>query len=102
MKPEEPSVREQPRGFILSVESAVTLAGKPFVIVRCGDATGQLSPEECRYQAQVFLEAAEAAEQDAFLVSWVRETGGDDPESIAALIKNFRAFREERRDCKRP
>ena len=87
---------------ILEVESSVTREGKPFLIVSWGEQRGQVSPEEARHQAQVFLEAAEAAEQDAFLVSFMRETLGMTDIQIANLLRTFREFREERQDAKRP
>lgn len=86
----------------LDVESSVTLEGKPFVLVAWGEQRGEMSPEEARYQAGCFLEVAEAAEQDAFFVCFCREKLGMDTGQILPLLLAFRAFREERRDGKRP
>lgn len=87
---------------ILEVESSVTREGKPFLIVSWGEQRGQFSPEEGRHQAQIFLEASEAAEQDAFLVTLMREKLELNDLQIAQMLREFRKFREERLDAKRP
>jgi hypothetical protein len=89
-------------GKRIEVESSVTLVGKPFLVLSWGSERGQLSPEEARHHAAVVIEAAEAAEQDAFLVMVMREKlAMTDPE-IATMLREFRAFREARLDLKRP
>lgn len=86
---------------ILEASAAVTAAGKPFVRLIWGPMRGQFSPEEARRQAVVFLEVAEAAEQDAFLVTLLREKLQMEDRKISQCLKEFRIFREERAAGKR-
>jgi hypothetical protein len=57
-----------------------------------------ITPSEARIYALSILEAAEAAEQDAFLMRWLRaEIGLSDDEAAVNLL---RRFREMRIDCR--
>ena len=69
---------------------------KPFVDLQIGDRKPiQLDPSEARTVAARLLEAAEAAEQDAFLFEWAATALGDD-RTAAALLAEFRKWREGR------
>ncbi|HEY8597358.1 MAG TPA: hypothetical protein VIL85_02940 [Thermomicrobiales bacterium] len=69
---------------------------RPFVNLLIGDRKPiQLSPDEARSVALQLIEAAETAEQDAFLVEWGTEALGDE-RTAAALLMQFRKWREER------
>ena len=74
---------------------------QPFVNLLIGDRKPvQLSPEEARSVARQLTEAAEAAEQDAFLVEWGSEALGDE-RTAAALLMQFRKWRKERQQATR-
>jgi len=74
---------------------------QPFVNLLVGDRKPiQLSPDEARSVARQLTEAAEAAEQDAFLVEWGTEALGDE-RTAAALLMQFRKWREERQQAAR-
>jgi len=79
---------------ILWHQSGVNPKGEPFVQLLRGDQiVGQMSPEEAREHAHAMLEAAEAAEQDAFLMHFAREIVGASQEDAAGLLMRFREFR---------
>lgn len=69
---------------------------EPFVVLGWGDERGQLTPTEARQHARRVLEAAEAADQDAFLFSWLRERIGAAEEHRYAVLAEFRAWRAKR------
>lgn len=72
---------------------------QPFVDLLIGDRKPiQLSPDEAREVAQRLMEAAESAEQDAFLVEWGAESFGGDRRAAAALLLEFRKWRDARRE----
>lgn len=72
---------------------------QPFVDLLIDDRKPiQLSPEEARSIARDLIEAAEAAEQDGFLVEWGAESFGGDQRAAAALLLEFRKWREARRE----
>ncbi|HET8631640.1 MAG TPA: hypothetical protein VFL91_29815 [Thermomicrobiales bacterium] len=56
----------------------------------------QLPPAKAREIAVMLIEAAEAAEQDAFLFSWAREKLDCDDGQAARLVGELRAWREKR------
>jgi len=71
---------------------------QPFVDLLIGDRKPlQLSPDEAREIALRLVEATESAEQDAFLVEWGTESFGGDQRAAAALLLEFRKWREARR-----
>lgn len=84
-------------GLPLWHQSGVNRAGEPFVQLILGEKIiAQQSVEEAREHAHAMLEAAEAAEQDAFLVSWVKTHIGADERAAAGLLNDFRNWRRER------
>ncbi len=56
----------------------------------------QMNPEQARDHARAITEAAEAAEQDAFMFDWVVNVVGNGPTQAAGLIQEFRAYRLKR------
>jgi hypothetical protein len=86
-KPEE--------GLPLWHQSGVNRDGEPFVQLILGDKlVAQQSVQQAREHAMAVLEAAEAAEQDAFLVDWVKRVGADE-RAAAGLLQDFRNYRRE-------
>ncbi len=78
-------------------QSGVNKKGEPFVQLMVDDqCIGQFSPEECRDHARTITEAAEAAEQDAFLLAWTQENTGADLNSAMGIVIEFRKWREAR------
>ena len=71
---------------------------QPFVTVHWKDVVVQLSPDDARRFAISIVEAAEAAEQDAFLVEFTKESVGFDDAAAIALLSEYRTWREKR--CK--
>lgn len=69
---------------------------QPFVTIHWKDVTVQMSPEEARAFASTVVGAAEASEQDAFLVEWVQSQIGCDMIGAANLLMEFRQWREQR------
>jgi hypothetical protein len=87
----------EPEEQIIWHQSGVNQKGEPFVQLLLGEKIiGQMDPEQARDHARAILEAAEAAEQDAFLWSWVIEKVGAGPEQAAGMIVDFRKFRATR------
>jgi len=79
---------------ILWHQSGVNAKGEPFVQLLRGTAiVGQMSTTEARDHAQAMLEAAEAAETDAFILKWVREHVGAGDEQAVGLLADFRRYR---------
>jgi hypothetical protein len=75
-------------------QSGVNQKGEPFVqLILDGVVIAQMDPEDARDHARAITEAAEAAEQDAFLVTWVKEKVGAGPAEAAVMLQEFRAFR---------
>lgn len=68
--------------------------GKPRVQLHHQDWMVQVTPEEARQWAMSILRCAEAAEQDAFLVSWIRDHLGGEYEAGLQLLVEYRAYRE--------
>lgn len=74
---------------------------EPLVQMRLGDKPiGQFSPNAARQYAGQLLEAAEAAESDAFVFNWLTRdiigTSEDEQANWDRIIGEFRAFREAR------
>lgn len=77
----------------IHVESGVSLFdGKPFVVLRWGKESGQLSPEEARTHAMWILACANAAESDAVVVAMLRESGLEE-EMIGMFLTDMRIRR---------
>ena len=70
---------------------------QPFVSIHWKDVMQQLSLEDARRFARSIYEAAEAAEQDAFIFEWVKEATGADDAGAANLLHEYRRWRERRR-----
>jgi hypothetical protein len=78
-------------------QSGVTPGGEPFVQLFVDDkCVAQFTPAGMRRLAFGFLEAAEAAEQDAFLFAWTKEEVGATPQGAAEMLVHFRRWREAR------
>jgi hypothetical protein len=78
-------------------QSGVNPKGEPFVQLFVDDKiAGQFTPEEARAHAHAMMEAAEAAEQDAFMFHFHTQRIGAEPEHAMMVIVEFRKFREER------
>lgn len=69
-------------------------SGEPFVIVEWEGLKGQWTPTEARQHAYQVLEAAEAAEVDAFLLSFFRDKFKLDVARAAVILKEYRAWRD--------
>lgn len=78
---------------VIHVESGVSLFnGNPFVVMRWGKESGQLSPEEARTHALWILACANAAESDAVVVTMLRESGLEE-EMIGMFLTDMRIRR---------
>ena len=83
-------------GVPLWHQSGVTRAGEPFIQLILGDkVVAQQSPEMAREHALAMLEAAEAAEQDAFIVWFAKNRMGVDENVAAHILVDFRDWRRE-------
>lgn len=77
---------------------------KPYVTIAIANQSEsanplvQLETDQARAVAIHILEAADAGEADGFLIGWLSSGTGDLSESqVAALLADFRAYRERRR-----
>ena len=78
-------------------QSGVNQKGEPFVqLILYGKLIAQMDPQQARDHARAITEAAEAAEQDSFMVEFAKSTIGTTPEGAAGLLVEFRRFREAR------
>jgi len=59
--------------------------------------TIQMSSAQARMQAHYILEAADAADSDAFIVEWLRDKADLSEPQIGAMLAEFRAFRDQHR-----
>lgn len=69
---------------------------RPFVqiLIERADWMTQMSPAEARDLALNLLQAADGAESDGFLVTFLRERiGVEDMRTIASLLVEFREYR---------
>lgn len=82
---------------VLWHQSGVSPKGDPFVQLLLDEKIiAQMSPEQARDHARTVMEAAEAAEQDAFIFEWAQRKVGVGLEQAMALIVDFRKYRAER------
>ena len=82
---------------VLWYQAGVSPAGEPFVqLLRGMQVIGQMSTEQARDHAHAVLEAAEAAEQEAFLVDLMQNKLGLDVGTAAQTLVEFRRYRVER------
>lgn len=77
----------------IDVESGVTTSGRGFVVMRWGDLSGQLTPDEAREYALAILEAADAADHDAALFVELRDRVGLELTTIGGLLRGIREQR---------
>ena|SRR5579885_1332755 len=81
--------------LVLWHQSGVSPTGEPFVQLLLGDQIiGQMSPDEARDHARAVTEAAEAAEQDAFLVDFCQNKLGLPFQQAGAMLVAFREYRQ--------
>jgi hypothetical protein len=84
-----------PKEHILWHQSGVSPTGQPFVqLLQDDQIIGQMTPTEARDHARAITEAAEAAEQDAFLVDFGERHLGS-REAGLRLLMAFREYRAE-------
>ncbi len=76
-------------------QSGVNLQKEPFVQLLRGDKLiCQMTPEQARDHAQAMIQAAEAAETDAFLFHWMTKVLEMPAQAGAKLLAEFRKYRE--------
>lgn len=70
---------------------------QPFVEIRAEQIKKpmQISPNEARELASNLLQAAEAAEQDAFLFDFAKNISSGDDKAGAVLVAQFRMWRTD-------
>ena len=79
---------------ILWHQSGVNRDGEPFIqLIRNDQVIAQMSVSQAREHGLAILEAAEAAEQDAFLVQFAKDRLGVDDRCAAIILQDFRNFR---------
>lgn len=82
-------------GIPLWHQSGVNRAGEPFVQLILGEKViAQQSVAQAREHGLAMFEAAEAAEQDAFLVHFFKSKGAGEKQA-AIILQDFRNFRRE-------
>lgn len=74
---------------------------QPFVevIIRPHEVQTQMSPAKAREIAGMLLQAAEAAEGDAFMMNFAKERIGLDESKAAQILLDFRKWRERRAEA---
>lgn len=88
---------KDPKDHVLWHQSGINPHGEPFVqLLQDDKIIGQMTPEQARDHARSMIEAAEAAEQDAFLWDWTIKTVGAEPLQAMGMIVEFRKYRAER------
>ena len=88
---------DKENGLPLWHQSGVNRSGEPCSQLILGEKViAQQSVAQAREHALAVLEACEAAEQDAFLVHWVKTRMGGTEAMAAGLLQDFRAYRRER------
>jgi hypothetical protein len=88
---------DDPKDHVLWHQSGISPHGEPFVqLLRDDKIIAQMSPEQARDHARAVTEAAEAAEQDAFIWDWVLNKVGAGKDQAYGLIVDFRKYRAER------
>ena len=68
---------------------------EPFVKIEVKGVSTQMTPENARDVALSLLEAAATAYTDGFLVEFVKERMDGDDHAAAALLIEFRKWRDE-------
>jgi hypothetical protein len=95
---------DKPESGVLSVSSGYGQNTKqPFVTialaspVETANPAVQLLTSQAREIAMQILEAADAAESDGFVVGWLTDVADLSEAQAAALLQEFRAYRDARR-----
>lgn len=73
-----------------------TRQGYVQVLIEAADWTTQMTPDNARELAANLLQCAEAAEVDAFLMTFMRERVGAPDEQAAQILVEFREWRERK------
>ncbi|MDP9351704.1 MAG: hypothetical protein M3P51_09220 [Chloroflexota bacterium] len=71
---------------------------QPAVMLRIGESFTTMSPAKAREIGAMLIEAAEASEQDGFLMEWVQEKLGASFEQAGVILLEFREHRKKWRD----
>ena len=80
---------------MLMHQTGVNKEGEPFVqLIMDGKVVGQMSTKEARDHALATLEAAEAADQDAFMVDFLHTKIGMEMPAAGRILVEFREWRE--------
>ena len=88
---------DEEKNSIIWHQSGINPKGEPFVqLLRNQEIVGQFTPELAREHAQQTLEAAEAAEQDAFMWDFAKTKLGVDSNQAFTLIMEFRKYRQQK------
>lgn len=87
--------------YFITARSMVSMKTlEPLVEIELAGEQTQMGLSEAREHAMAILEAAEAAESDAFVFRWLTRdiigTKDDEQDNFRAIIEEFRAFREAR------
>jgi hypothetical protein len=91
--------RKQPNPLTYTVTTGYGANSKePYVEVQAPQLRVQMSPENARDLAMNLLQAAEAAYSDAFLVEFLIDATGASIPEAAALLGEFRAWREQKQN----
>lgn len=70
---------------------------KPIVVLTLpGGESVQMEPADARNLALNLLQGAEAAEQDAWLVEWLKESLKADEQQTVVILREYRQWREKR------
>src|SRR5688572_21904936 len=88
-------IPETIEGKRIEIESYVSHQdAKGYVKLAWGNESGKLTPEEARLHAFKVMEAAEAADTDAFMMEWLVSNLGIDFMKGLLVLREFRKFRE--------
>jgi hypothetical protein len=91
-------VKRDPRQGEISTQGIVSSQnGRPYVQLAIDISPTQFTPGKAREVALMLLEAADAAESDAVLMAFARESIGLDDVRAAQLLDQFRKSREKAR-----
>lgn len=90
--------KNKEEGNILHTSSIVSSTDfTPQVQFEWNEMKFQLTPNEARDLAIRVFEAADAAESDAFVASYLKEKLKVGPQAMMAILIAFREYREERK-----
>src|SRR6185369_15251603 len=85
-------------GTMISVSTIYGAKTKePYVVLEIRNPEMYMSPTQAREIAQMFLEAADAAESDGFVVEFFQKHIGLDTNDATKLLLIFREYRVEQR-----